>query len=161
MVLFSYFFRVINAACESLNVIYRLREHYTVARRYEFYVWVAKTIPHKWDTVLATRALKTHILELTLCKFLFIHHHGISSRTKIYEGCGPCRLQVHSWLTRPICDGQVWLQPLQLKVWFGLVLLMRFSLLHHLSLRLALLVSSKEETAWWMVWCWASQSAAE
>ena len=56
------------------------------------------------------------------------------SRTKIYEGERPCRLQALSWLMRPIRERQAWPQRLQLKVFclgFGaaisrIFLLLRF-----------------------------------
>ena len=56
------------------RVLYR--EYYTVARRYEFYVQVARTISHEWaqrtsEILLLPREHKIHIFELT-CNILFI-----------------------------------------------------------------------------------------
>ena len=52
------------------------REYYTVARRYEFYVRVARTISDERaqrtsEILLLTREHKIHIFELT-CNILFI-----------------------------------------------------------------------------------------
>ena len=52
------------------------RGYYTVARRYEFYVRVARTISHEWakrtsEILLLPREHKIHIFELT-CNVLFI-----------------------------------------------------------------------------------------
>ena len=52
------------------------REYYTVARRCEFYVWVAGTISHEWaqrmsEILLLPQEHKIHIFELT-CNILFI-----------------------------------------------------------------------------------------
>ena len=52
------------------------KEYYTVARRYEFYVRVARTISHEWaqrtsGILFLPREHKVHIFELT-CNVLFI-----------------------------------------------------------------------------------------
>ena len=48
-----------------------------------------------------------------------LHYHGLASRTKIYEGGDPRRLQARSWLTRPVRDRQAQPQRLQMKIWAG------------------------------------------
>ena len=60
--------------CLLLDVLNR--EYYTVARRYEFYVRVARTISHSFpaltrEILLLPREHKIHIFEL-MCNILFI-----------------------------------------------------------------------------------------
>ena len=52
------------------------RGYYTVARRYEFYVWVARTISHEWakwmsEILFLPREHEIHIFE-PMCNVLFI-----------------------------------------------------------------------------------------
>ena len=50
---------------------------------------------------------------------------GSTLQMKIYEGGCPSRMQAHWWPTRPMQDRQVWSQWLRLKVWSGLVWLLK------------------------------------
>ena len=81
---------------------------------------------------------------------------------RFHDGGCPRRLQAHSWLTRPMRDKQVRPQRLQSKVTPGTVVVeaSRFFLLQRFSLRLFLRESSKEETAWWIMWRQVTRSAA-
>ena len=61
-------------SCDTSCPVYR--EYYTVARRYEFYIRVARTISHEWaaltrEILFLPREHKIHIFELT-CNILFI-----------------------------------------------------------------------------------------
>ena len=55
------------------------RGYYTVVRRYEFYVWVARTLPHEWakrmsEILFLPLKQKIHIFELT-CNVLLLYRH--------------------------------------------------------------------------------------
>ena len=90
------------------------------------------------------------------------HHHGLASRTKIYEVCPRYRrLQARSWLTRPMRERQGREQCLQGNVMSGVVVeAARAFLLCLLSLSEFLLSASNWAAAWWIVWRQATRSAA-
>ena len=71
---------------------------------------------------------------------------GETSRTMIYEGGCPRRLQACWWLTRPMRDRQA-----RLHCSLTVIDAPWIFLLWHFSLRLAKRESSKVETTWWMV----------
>ena len=57
------------------DIVYWYRGYYTVARRYELFVWVARTISHEWTQRTSEKLFlplthKIHIFELT-CNVLF------------------------------------------------------------------------------------------
>ena len=65
------------------------RGYYTVARRYEFYVRVARTISHEWakltrEILFLPREHKIHIFELT-CNVLFIIWRNQFNKSKRRE----------------------------------------------------------------------------
>ena len=93
---------------------------------------------------------------------IWLYHHGLASRTKIYEGCPRYRrLQARSWPTRPIQERQGREQCLQGNVMSGVVVeAARAFLLCLLSLSEFLLSASNWAAAWWIEWRQATRSAA-
>ena len=70
-----------------LSVVYR--GYYTVARRYEFYVWVARTISHEWakrtsEILFLPREHKIHIFQ-PMCNVLFIIWRNQFNKSKRRE----------------------------------------------------------------------------
>ena len=75
------------------RTIYIYRGYYTVARRYEFYVRVARTISHEWakrtsEILFLPREHKIHIFEPT-CNVLFIIWRNQFNKSKRRESWHP------------------------------------------------------------------------